>query len=255
MTIGSLRCGWHATHVSMGDMPPSANLTQLLRVRWAVRGVLTLGVAASVTANVLHAQPNAIAMTIAAWPPLALLLTIELVSRVPVHQRWRAIVRRAGTTAIAGIAAWVSYWHMVGVAFRYGESGAGPYLLPFSVDGLIAVMSISLVELAGRIRTAAELAPEEPAAEPVPGQPEEPAEEPVDDSTSDSTPAVNPDHPTAVKIRRLRARQPAATQEEIASKARVSVRTVTRYWPVTAPDIAPDAPASAAERTPELITT
>jgi hypothetical protein len=36
---------------------------------------------------VLHAQRNPIREAIAAWPPLALLLTIELISRVPVHRR------------------------------------------------------------------------------------------------------------------------------------------------------------------------
>src|SRR5690606_17630864 len=93
-----------------------------------------------------------ISQAIAAWPPLALLLTIELISRVPVHHRGLAVARLAATTIIAGIAAWVSYWHMVGVAARYGESGASPYLLPLSVDGLIIVASVCLVELAGRIR-------------------------------------------------------------------------------------------------------
>jgi hypothetical protein len=115
-----------------------------------------LGVAASVAANVLHAQPNPIAQAIAAWPPLALLLTVELISRVPVHRRSLAAVRLAATAAIAAIAAWVSYWHMAGVAARYGENGAAPYLLPLSVDGLVVVASVSLVELAGRIRAASQ---------------------------------------------------------------------------------------------------
>ncbi len=97
-------------------------LPQLRRVRWGVRATLTLGVAASVAANVLHAQPNPISQTIAAWPPLALLLTVELISRVPVHRRSLAAARLVATAAIAGIAAWVSYWHMVGVAARYGET-------------------------------------------------------------------------------------------------------------------------------------
>lgn len=127
-------------------------LPQLRRVRWAVRATLCLGVAASVTANVLHAQDNPISQAIAAWPPLALLLTVELISRVPVHRRSLAATRLAATAIIAGIAAWVSYWHMAGVASRYGETGASPYLLPLSVDGLIIVASICLVELAGRIR-------------------------------------------------------------------------------------------------------
>jgi len=127
---------------------------RLRRVRWAVRATLALGVAASVTANVLHAQPNPISQAIAAWPPLALLVTIELISRVPVHRRGLAAVRLAATAVIAGIAAWVSYWHMVGVAARYGETGASPYLLPLSVDGLVVVASVCLVELAGRIASA-----------------------------------------------------------------------------------------------------
>ncbi|GIJ62403.1 DUF2637 domain-containing protein [Virgisporangium aurantiacum] len=123
----------------------------LIRLRWGVRAVLTLGVAASVTANVLHAQPHLISQAIAAWPPIALLLTVELISRVPVHHRGLAVVRIIATAAIAGIAAWVSYWHMAGVAARYGETDASPYLLPLSVDGLIVVASVCLVELAGRI--------------------------------------------------------------------------------------------------------
>jgi hypothetical protein len=116
-----------------------------------VRATLVLGVAASVVANILHALDNPISQAIAAWPPLALLLTVELISRVPVHRRSLAFARLLATATIAGIAAWVSYWHMVGVAARYGESGASPYLLPLSVDGLIVVASICLVELGGRI--------------------------------------------------------------------------------------------------------
>ena len=137
-------------------------LPQLRRVRWAVRATLTLGVAASVTANILHAQANPISQAIAAWPPMALLLTVELISRVPVHHRGLAFARFAATATIAGIAAWVSYWHMAGVASRYGETGASPYLLPLSVDGLIIVASICLVELGGRI-SAAETAAQQQA--------------------------------------------------------------------------------------------
>jgi hypothetical protein len=127
-------------------------LAALRRVRWAVRAALALGVAASVAANILHAEPHLVSQTIAAWPPLALLLTVELVSRVPVHRRALGLLRVLATVAISGIAGWVSYWHMTAVASRYGEVGTSPYLLPISVDGLIVVASISLVELAGRIR-------------------------------------------------------------------------------------------------------
>jgi Protein of unknown function (DUF2637) len=128
------------------------HLPQLRRIRWAVRAALTLGVAASVAANVLHALPNPISQAIAAWPPLALLLTVELTSRIPMYRRSLAGCRVFATIAIAGIAAWVSYWHMASVAARYGETHTSAYLLPISVDGLIVVASVSLVELAGRIR-------------------------------------------------------------------------------------------------------
>lgn len=131
-----------------------ADLRHLTRLRWAVRAVLALGVAASIAANVLHARPNLISQVIAAWPPLALLLTVELISRVPADRRGLAAARLIAAAVIAGIAAWVSYWHMVGVAARYGETdAAASYLLPISVDGLVVVASISLVEIAGRIRT------------------------------------------------------------------------------------------------------
>lgn len=143
---------------------------RLVRLRWAVRAVLALGVAASVAANVLSAEPHPIARAISAWPPLALLLTVELISRVPVHRRGLAAVRLAATAVIAGIAAWVSYWHMVDVAARYGETGASPYLLPLSVDGLIVVASICLVELGGRLRTAVQSTPSAPSAPSRPAQ-------------------------------------------------------------------------------------
>jgi hypothetical protein len=63
-------------------------------------------------------------------------------------------VRIGAAAGIAGIAAWVSYWHMVAVASRYGETEDAAHLLPLSVDGLVVVASVSLVELADRIRTA-----------------------------------------------------------------------------------------------------
>jgi hypothetical protein len=127
----------------------SANL---LRVRWTVRATLVLGVAASVAANILHARPNLVSQIIAAWPPLALLVTVELIARVPVDRRGLSAVRLLAAGGISGIAAWVSYWHMAGVVARYGETGASPYLMPFSVDGLIVVASICLVEIGTRIR-------------------------------------------------------------------------------------------------------
>ncbi|GAB1693776.1 DUF2637 domain-containing protein [Krasilnikovia sp. M28-CT-15] len=200
-------------------------LPQLRRVRWAVRATLLLGVAASVVANILHALENPISQAIAAWPPLALLLTVELISRVPVHRRSLAFTRLVATATIAGIAAWVSYWHMAGVAARYGETGASPYLLPLSVDGLIVVASICLVELGGRIaalqadrdRPLAALSGGDatPAASPTSG----PLTSPVTMPAPDTAPAARPT-PTA---------------------ASVAVRSATEAAPVAARSAAGDA--------------
>jgi hypothetical protein len=81
------------------------------------------------------------------------MLTVELISRVPTHRPVLTVVRMAATTVIAGIAAWVSYWHMASVAARFGETGTSAYLLPISVDGLVVVASVCLVEIAGRLRS------------------------------------------------------------------------------------------------------
>ncbi|HZM84486.1 MAG TPA: DUF2637 domain-containing protein [Candidatus Limnocylindrales bacterium] len=134
-------------------------LNGLTRVRWGARATLALGVIASGAANILHAQPDPISRAISAWPPLALLFAVELISRVPVHRPWMAGIRLSAASLLAGIAGWVSYWHMAAVAANYGETGSSAYLLPLTVDGLVVVASISLVELNARIRAHTETGP------------------------------------------------------------------------------------------------
>lgn len=241
-------------------------LDQLTRIRWAVRATLLLGVAVSIVANVLHAIDNPISQSISAWPPLALLLTVELISRVPVHSRALVVGRLATAAIIAGIAAWVSYWHMVGVASRYGEVGLSPYLLPLSVDGLIVVASICLVELGGRIR-AAEV-PDRPlvydtdAAEVEPDGTGEVAEaNPVDGAAAGRfdydrpigprpAPAQReprrPRHSAADRVAAAHKAEPAATNERIAARARVSVSSVKRHRPKESPAAAALAAAGGA---------
>jgi DNA-binding CsgD family transcriptional regulator len=193
---------------------------QLTRIRWGVRAALLLGVATSVAANILHARPNPISQAIAAWPPLALLLTVELISRIPVHRRSLSAVRLAATAFIAGIAAWVSYWHMAGVASRYGEVGAAPYLMPLSVDGLVVVASVCLVELSARLQ-------------PADTEPDVTADKPAD-----IKPDVRPVKPrtrtpgkrdTGKAVARLRARHPTLPPAEIAKRLGVTDRTVRRH--------------------------
>jgi hypothetical protein len=222
------------------------------RLRWGVRATLALGVAASVVANILHAPPNPISQTIAAWPPLALLLTVELIARVPVTSRALSAARLIATTTIAGIAAWVSYWHMAGVASRYGETGASPYLIPLSVDGLIVVASICLVELSGQApdKPADKQPATAPANEPATPDKEQAARTggpvfdhlfpigpmpPPADKKADKVPDRKPPRrrtlTPAERVVRAHRQNPTATHRELAELADVSVRTVERNRP------------------------
>ncbi|MEV2240594.1 DUF2637 domain-containing protein [Micromonospora sp. NPDC049891] len=221
----------------------TTDLKSLKRLRWAVRLVLALGVAASIAGNVLHARDNLISQIVSAWSPLALLLTIELISRVPVHRKSLAVVRWVATSVVAGIAAWVSYWHMASVASHYGETGGSQYLIPFSVDGLVVVASISLVELGGRIR-AAESAGQMPDRKPVVTEVKPRIERPpvvpagvrllrlvpvtVPDSEPVKPPAARVSPQTAEKVMKALRSVPDGRIEEVARRAKVSERTVRR---------------------------
>ncbi|SNT30172.1 Protein of unknown function [Asanoa hainanensis] len=219
----------------------------LVRVRWGVRGALALGVAASVAANMLHADPNPISQAISAWPPLALLLTVELISRVPVHRRSLAVVRLSATALIAGIAAWVSYTHMVAVAARYGEHGLASHLIPLSVDGVVVVASVCLVELAGRMRPDAAPVDAAPAPTPDADSTGDAAREAgpnvAADTASEAVPHSSRKRParkpstrkplptpdTGTAVRRIRDRHPDMSTADIARRVGVTDRTVRRH--------------------------
>lgn len=130
-----------------------AQLQRLRLMQWTLRGTLGLALAVSMAANVLHAAPDPVARSIAAWSPLALYAAIEVMTRVPIRNRLLGGIRIVATVAIAVIAGVTSYLHMVGVAERYGESWQVVYLLPISVDGLVAVLTLSLLDIASQVRT------------------------------------------------------------------------------------------------------
>ncbi|MEU0557472.1 DUF2637 domain-containing protein [Dactylosporangium sp. NPDC006015] len=140
------------------------NLDRLRRMQWILRAALGFALLISMATNILHAEADPIAQGVAAWSPIALFVAIEVMMRVPIRSTLRAGLRIIATAAIAGIAAWTSYWHMVGVVARY-EHGEVPYLLPVSVDGLIVVLSVSLFDVANQIRERLDAAsPQEVAA-------------------------------------------------------------------------------------------
>ena len=64
----------------------------------------------------------------------------------------------AAVLAVAGVAAWVSYWHAVDVVSAHGESGATARLYPIVIDGLIVAASMVLLDAARHREDAPRLA-------------------------------------------------------------------------------------------------
>jgi hypothetical protein len=56
------------------------------------------------------------------------------------------LARNVSTAAVASIAAWSSWSHMVDVALAYGERASVAYVLPISVDGMLVVASTAMVD-------------------------------------------------------------------------------------------------------------
>lgn len=132
---------------------------------WATSAFL-LGVGVSISANVAHTYypspevlqaahktaetwaPPVGAQLAAAFYPLALLLVVELLSRVdwPGTWGWQAS-RYGGTAIVAGVAAVVSYRHMAALLAAYGEDDLTAMIGPLAVDGLMVVASFALLAL------------------------------------------------------------------------------------------------------------
>jgi hypothetical protein len=126
---------------------------------------LAAALLASVAANVLAAEPTLVARAVAAWPPVALMLVVDVLGRAPTASGWtgRVAVAAAGTVAlVAGLA---SFAHVRAVALAVGESELVAWVLPLSVDGLAVVCSVALVEISRRLTTHANTNPQ-PQPEP-----------------------------------------------------------------------------------------
>ena len=126
------------------------------------------GVVVSIAANVLHSfypaaaqldawrqhggtghwQPEPGAVVGAGFWPLALLLAVEVLSRV----RWRPggwwnLARFGGTGLVAVVAAVLSYRHMAGLLLAFGEDSFSAHLGPLAVDGLMVVAGFALLSM------------------------------------------------------------------------------------------------------------
>ena len=116
---------------------------------WATTG-FWLGITASIAANVAHSlivshAPGAVIA--AAFWPLSLLISLEVITRVswPPERRW-AVLRWGGVSAVALIAALASYSHMAALLATYNE-GWLAHLEPISIDGMMCTCSAALLAI------------------------------------------------------------------------------------------------------------
>ncbi len=218
--------------------------------RHGARAALALGLLASLAGNALAAEPTGLGRLVAAWAPLALCVVTWLVEHHrPAPGPWRAATW-LGTAVVAGVAAWVSYWHLVELARIAGEEGIAAHLLPLSVDGLIVVASAYLRDTdtrpapkavpVRRVAPATTPAPADPAPKVTPAQVtpvrSTAMTEPVGErARQEATPAPRATA-AAATVRQLAAEHPDWTQAQLAEAAGYSVRTVRRHLAGTTSD-------------------
>jgi len=122
--------------------------------------VLLAGVAASLAGNVqaIHldnALPGVGAHLSAIFWPLMLFGVVELLIHTPWLSNWRDWLTRAAVLAmVAGVAAWVSYWHMAHVLSAYGYDVASRYAGPLAADAAMVLAALALNRI-GQARRAA----------------------------------------------------------------------------------------------------
>jgi uncharacterized protein DUF2637 len=69
--------------------------------------------------------------------------------------RWATVL---AVVAVAGVAAYISYWHAVEVVTHHGETGVRGHLYPIGIDGLIVAASMVVLDAARHIEDAPKLA-------------------------------------------------------------------------------------------------
>ena len=132
----------------MSEKTSKTDKRHSLRPRVLAFLALGLGVVFSVMANVKHAEPYFDARLVSAFPPVALLLCVELMTYLPRLRGWYwHVARWGGTGAVAVVCAIVSYKHQAALFFEYGEDELSAAILPLAIDGLMLVASVTLLAI------------------------------------------------------------------------------------------------------------
>lgn len=137
----------------------------------------------------------------AAFWPIALVVSVEVISRVqwPGGWRWK-LMRFGGVAIVAAVAAFISYKHLHGLIRSYGEDAWSAAIGPLAIDGLMLVCSAALLAIGLNKRTMAPA--ERDVATP------DPAPAPERTSTP-SAPVETPDPRAARPAKAKRTRRPA----------------------------------------------
>jgi hypothetical protein len=102
------------------------------------------GAAASLAANVYASQHSFVGVATGIWSPLAALLALELMERVPAKGAvGRGIKIGVGFLALA--AAYTSYWHIVHVFVVADADVITRYAGPLTVDVLMGLARIAML--------------------------------------------------------------------------------------------------------------
>jgi len=118
--------------------------TKAALTRWIARASFTSGLVVSLGANIwASADYGVIGIISGVWSPVALLMALFLVENIG-HRTWAGRFRLAGMVILAGIAAWVSYWHLAEFFTAGGLDDPGAHLMPFTVDVLMALAGPSM---------------------------------------------------------------------------------------------------------------
>lgn len=139
---------------------PTAAQRRAQTARRTSVAVFSLGVTVSLAANVMASAHTPLGVATGLWAPIAFLASMMLMENVPANGL-AGKARFVGMLFLAGIAGWVSYWHLVEVFLTAGMDPVSAHLLPLTVDVMMAFASPGMktkVTTAARRRPAAKKA-------------------------------------------------------------------------------------------------
>lgn len=132
----------HGMGIPMRNMTPAQRKAAL--TIWTARAAFTSGLVVSLGANIwASADHGLIGIISGVWSPVALLMALFLVENIS-HKTWSGRLRLVGMVVLAGIAAWVSYWHLAEFFAAGGLDEPGVHLMPLTVDVLMALAGPSM---------------------------------------------------------------------------------------------------------------